>query len=101
MPNLKIVIPHNLSKEEVLKRIKNFLLELTSRHSDKISDLQESWSEYTCIFNFLIKGLKVNGSLIVEDKFILIKGKIPLIAELYKNQIENIIRHQVDSILSK
>ena len=42
MANFKMSIPHQLSQDEVLRRIKNVLVDLKVQHSGKIGNLREN-----------------------------------------------------------
>ena len=99
MPKLEIKVPHNLSQQEALTRIQRVLPELVAQHSDKISDLKESWSGNTGSFKFKLSGFKVSGSVVVEDSVVIVTGEIPFLALPFKSQIENIIRQQAETLL--
>ena len=101
MPKLEINIPHSLTKIEALSRIQKFLPELKAQHSDKIKDLEESWTDSKGQFRFKISGFKVSGTLQVEDSAVLIKGEIPFAALLFKGQIEESIREKAEKLLEK
>ena len=101
MPKIELNIPHNLHQREALTRIQNFLPELKAQHSDRIKDLEESWSGNKGQFRFKISGFKVSGTLQVEDSAVLIKGEIPFAALLFKGQIENSIREKALELLEK
>ena len=74
MPKLEIKIPHNLTTTEALTRIQQFLPGLKAQHSDKISNLEETWSGNTGKFKFKISGFKVIGSVTLETNYVLING---------------------------
>jgi len=99
MPKLEIKIPHTLSQQEALTRIQNALPQLKVQHSDKISDLEETWSGNTGTFKFKLSGFKVSGSVIVEDSVVIITGDLPFLAVPFKSQIENTIRQQTEVLL--
>ena len=42
MANLDVVIPHNLTQDEAIERIKKLLGEIKRKHGDRISDLKEN-----------------------------------------------------------
>jgi hypothetical protein len=99
MPKLELKIPHALSKQDALTRIQRVLPELVTLHSDKISDLEESWSGNTGSFKFKLSGFKVSGTVVVEDSVVIITGDIPFLALPFKSQIENTIRQQAEALL--
>jgi len=99
MPKLEIKIPHTLSQQEALIRIQNVLPKLKAQHSDKISELDETWSGNICNFKFKLSGFKVSRSVIVEDSVVIITGDLPFLAVPFKSQIENTIRQQTEVLL--
>ncbi|HEY5125508.1 MAG TPA: polyhydroxyalkanoic acid system family protein [Ignavibacteria bacterium] len=99
MPKLEIKIPHELTQTEALNRIQQFLPDLKAQHSDRISNLEESWSGSTGQFKFKIKGFKISGSLFVENNFVLINGEIPFLAAPFKGTIEETIKTKATELL--
>jgi hypothetical protein len=101
MPKLEIKVAHELTQTEALTRIQQFLPDLKAQHSDRISDLKESWSGSTGQFKFRIKGFKVSGSLVVSESEVLIKGDIPFLALPFRGQIESTIKEKAEELLEK
>jgi len=101
MPKLKLEIPHSLTQAEAFSRIQQFLPELKTRHSDKISDIKESWSGTTGTFKFIVSGFDVSGTIEVLDSVIVINGNLPMLALMFKSTIENTIREQADVLLKE
>ncbi|MCX6159080.1 MAG: polyhydroxyalkanoic acid system family protein [Ignavibacteriae bacterium] len=101
MPKLEINIPHSLTKDEALTRIKTFLPQLKEQNSDKIKDLEESWNGNTGEFKFKISGFKVSGTLQVGENFVLINGELPFVALLFRSTIEETIRTKAMELLEK
>lgn len=99
MPKIEINIPHSLTKDEALNRIQQFLPQLKAQHSDKISDLEETWNGNTGEFNFKISGFKVSGTLEVGESDVVIKGDIPFAALLFKGTIEETIQAKAMELL--
>ena len=101
MPKLEITIPHDLSQAEALNRIQQFIPELKAQHSDRISDLEESWLGNTGSFKFKISGFKVEGDIEVNATSVVIRGSIPFLALAFKGQIESTIRQKAEELLRK
>ncbi len=99
MAKLILQIPHTLSKDQALERIKTLLPNLRSQYSDQISDLEEEWSGYQGNFKFKVMGIKVSGHVTFQDKAIMVDGDIPLIALPFKGQIEDTILTEAKKIL--
>jgi Putative polyhydroxyalkanoic acid system protein (PHA_gran_rgn) len=100
MANLEVSIPHNLTQDEAVSRIKNLLTETRNTHNDKISDLREDWNGYVGDFSFTAQGFDISGILTVTPSSVELKGKIPFALSLFKGQIAKIIYDQASKILS-
>ncbi len=99
MPKIEIQIPHILTQSEALTRIQQCLPELAAQHSDRISQLVETWSGNTGTFRLNASGFLITGSVTVEDGYVLIKGVLPLMALPFKGQIESTIKQKAEEFL--
>ncbi len=93
-------IKHGLTKDDALTRIKKLLSETSDQHADSISDLKEKWNGNVGTFSFNVKGFGVSGTLTVKDSEIVLDGKIPLAASLFKGKIKSTIQNEADKLLS-
>jgi putative polyhydroxyalkanoic acid system protein len=100
MSNLKVTIPHNLSQEEALSRIKNVFTQMKQEHGDKISNLKEDWSGHVGNFSFTAQGFDVAGTLTVNASNVEFDGKIPFALSLFKGAITKTIEQQATKLLS-
>ncbi|MCF6289769.1 MAG: polyhydroxyalkanoic acid system family protein [Desulfobacterales bacterium] len=100
MPSLKMSLPHNLVPDEAEDRIKGLWDELKEQHGDKISDLNESWSNSTGFFSFRMMGFAVKGTLAVQPAQVVLEGSIPFLALPFKAEIEETILIKAQQILS-
>ena len=99
MPNFKMSVPHRLSQDEALGRIKKLLAQLRTRHSDKISDLREDWNGYVGGFSGSAKGMSVSGTLAVSPSEVIIEATLPFLAKPFKGRIELFIRAEAARLL--
>ncbi|MDB4978539.1 MAG: hypothetical protein JWM56_725 [Candidatus Peribacteria bacterium] len=99
MPNLHFTIPHPLSEQEALTRIKSLLEELKKEFGGKMTNLQEKWQGNTDAFSFTVMGFDVSGTLIVRDKEVELQGSLPLAALPFKGKIEETIRKEAQKVL--
>lgn len=100
MRSFIISIPHNLSQQEALSRIKNFLTKLKHEQKDKVSGIKEDWQDETCIFQFTALGFTISGSLTVHPLSIDIDSKLPFAVFLFRNKIKQIIRDGAKDLLA-
>lgn len=97
---MRISIPHSLPPAEALKRIKKLLTDLKKEHGDKIQDLEEWWDGPVGTFNFSVMGSAVSGTLEVREGEVVLDGKLPWAAMLFKGKIEQTIREQGEALLA-
>jgi|SRR6516162_10209420 hypothetical protein len=100
MASLDFSIPHKLTQDEALKRIKNLLNDAKRDHADLISNLQENWEENKGTFSFSAKGYDVSGELIVNPNSIDIHSNVPFALTLFKGMITGMITQKANELLS-
>ena len=100
MAKLDIDIPHQLSQEEALQRVKTLLTKTREQHSDQVKDLKESWNGPTGDFSFSIMGFAVSGTLHVTASAIELRGQIPMALAFFKTKITNIIEEQAGGLFA-
>ena len=44
MPKSTIVVPHQLSADEAVKRVKALLADVQQKHASQLSDVHEEWN---------------------------------------------------------
>ncbi len=101
MSSLKIHIPHKLSEEEALGRIKSLLHKLKHEQKDKISNVKEEWSHNTGHFHFTAMGFDLSGAIKVHNGHVDINAKIPMAIYLFRNKIKQTIEEKASELLSK
>jgi hypothetical protein len=100
MPNLNMVIPHQLLPEEVLIRIKKMLNKIKDENPDKISEVKEQWTGYTGEFSFTAQSFLFYGKITVEPFQIKLDAELPLVAMIFKGKIEETIRKEAERLLT-
>ena len=100
MPELKVSLPHQLSQEEALQRVKSLMEKIRSQHADKISNLQEDWNGDTGTFRFQVMGFQVSGALTAGKNSVELDSDIPLPALFFKSKIVSLIEDEGRKLLS-
>jgi hypothetical protein len=100
MPQMSVVVPHNLSQDEARARIQNLLNDLKAQYGDRFSDLQESWSDHEGRFALKAMGFNVSGTLSVKPSEVELTGDLPFAAAPFKGRIEEVIRERAQRLLS-
>ena len=99
MPSLDFAIPHKLTQDEALKRIKQLLTDVKRDHGDMIENLQENWEDNKGSFSFSAKGYEISGELIVQPDSIDIHSKVPFALTLVKGMITSMISQKANELL--
>lgn len=100
MASLKMDIPHQLSQEEALQRIKNLFSKLQEEQKEYISDIQEEWNGQTGNFQFNAKGFDLSGIINVQPNNIHIDATVPFAVSLFKGKIKEVISEKAKKLLS-
>jgi hypothetical protein len=100
MSDLNLSIPHNLSAEEALGRIKNLLSNLKKDHQDLIDKSDENWEGNTGNFSFSVKGFDLSGIIAVNSSSVDINAKLPFAVSLFKGKISQVITDKAKELLS-
>lgn len=101
MASLDMSIPHELSQEEALKRIKDVLGQIKQEHGDKISNLSEHWDGHAGTFSLTVMGFDVSGKLTVTASSVDLDATLPFAASLFKGQIKNLISQKATELLKQ
>jgi len=99
MSKLSLNIPHSLSQEEALSRVKQLLGRLQEEQKGTITDVQENWEGPNGNFRFSAKGFNIAGSIQVKEKEVLLDSDLPFAVSLFKGQIASIITEKANTLL--
>jgi len=100
MPSLNMSIPHKLTQQEALQRIRALLPEMKSDFADKIKDLNEEWNGNTGTFSFTAMGFAVSGILTVNESTVDLDGNLPFAASFFKGTIKSVIEQKAKQVLA-
>ena len=100
MSKLHLHIPHQLSQEEALGRIKNMLGNLKSEQKNNISNVKEAWEGNTGHFSFTAKGFNLTGKIHVNASDVEIKSDLPFAVSFFKGMISSMITEKAKALLS-
>jgi hypothetical protein len=100
MPNLNLTIPHNLSQDEALRRIKDAIAQVKFQHSGNVEDLQENWNGHVGTFSGSAMGQSASGTITVNPSEIIFDLTLPFAATFFKSKIEAGIREFAAKLFS-
>ncbi len=101
MPQSTVTVGHELGKDEALTRIKGILVQAKQQYGDRISDLEENWTDDGGTFSFRAMGFKISGALAVSDTDVAITEDYPWAAKPFQGTIEATLRERAERLLAK
>jgi len=99
MPEFNVCVPHRIGRRAALLRVERFLNELGHDHAEQIRDIHREWHDNRLEFTFTARGMQVQGILVVEDDAVHVSGPAQLSVLLFRSQIEETIRRELESLL--
>jgi len=100
MPRLAMEVVHALGREEAGRRLKEKFSSVKQEHGDQVNDLRDQWEGNTFSFGFKAMGMKVEGTVSVEEDRVTLDAKLPLAAMMFKAKIQRAIREELGTLLS-
>jgi putative polyhydroxyalkanoic acid system protein len=100
VPKMTVVVPHHLTQDEALARIKGLIERLKQQHGGEVSDLRENWNGYVGTFSGKSRGMSLSGTIAVRPHDVEVSGQLPLLASAFKGQIEQRIRAGAAELLA-
>lgn len=100
MPRSTVTVAHTLGKQEALARLTGILSQAKDQYGDRISDLQENWTDDGGTFSFKAMNFKISGSLDVSDTNVEINGEYPWAAKPFQRTIEATLRERAERLLA-
>ena len=91
---MRVIVPHNTTKEEARKKIDQRLGEMLGQYGHYLSESQTNWSGDRLDFSGKAKGFSVSGSLEITDNEVIIDGKVPLLAKPFEPRIKHTIESE-------
>ena len=93
-------MPHTLGQSAARSRVEQFLAGVERDYAEYISDVEGQWSDNALHFGFVATGMKINGTLVVEDQQVQVSGPLPLMASIFRGRIEQTIRDELQKLLT-
>jgi len=100
MPKSQITVQHQLDQQEAINRLKNFMEQIGAKFQGQVSEMEQSWSDNVMSFAFKTFGMKIDGTMAVDDNQVTVDQNLPLAAMMAKGKIEGAIREELQKILS-
>ena len=95
-----VTVPHSLTQEEALSRVKKLLGELKQAYGSQVSDVREQWDGSTCNFSLKMRVFKIQGSIKVRSEVVELNGKMPTGTGRYENKVRTLIEDRAKALLA-
>ncbi|MCH2181843.1 MAG: polyhydroxyalkanoic acid system family protein [Mariniblastus sp.] len=100
MPKFNVVVAHEHDREHVVEQLKKFSQVIQQQSPVQLSNVTETWDdEGNLYFAFTAMSMSISGNMIVEETEVIVAGKMPLAAAMFRGAIENQIKEKVQEIL--
>ena len=94
MPNLTASIPHQLTREEAKRRIKEQIGIMRNQHGSMLTDVQENWNGDSLNFAFKAMAQSISGQMTVDDQAVHLTVALPWLLSIMAGKIKNQLEQQ-------
>jgi hypothetical protein len=98
---LVVSIPHQLGKEEAVRRLQSGFGRARTTFGDKLAVIDENWSGAHLDFRAGILGQAVTGAIDVADDHVRVEVQLPWLLGLLAEQVKPFIERQGHLMLEK
>jgi Putative polyhydroxyalkanoic acid system protein (PHA_gran_rgn) len=98
---LVVDIPHQLGKEEAVRRLKSGFGRARSSFGEKLAVIEETWSGDHLDFRAGVLGQNVVGTIDVADDHVRVELQLPWLLGLLADQVRPFIERQGHLMLEK
>lgn len=99
MPKFSVKVPHQLTKEDAIERLKKFGELIESRYRDKVGEVSHTWEGDALKFAFSTMGFKIAGGVEASESEVAVNGDLPFAAMMFKGTVESSIRDELTKLL--
>ena len=100
MPRLTLETPHELGREEAVRRLKEKFGAAREAYSGQVGEMSEQWDDHTLSFGFTVLGMAISGTMAVDDSAVKLDTNLPLAAIMFRGTIEERARAELAALLS-
>ena len=100
MPGFNTEVNHELGKDAAVEKLKGFLDQVKERYPKEISQINGAWEDNVLNYEFTTFGIKVDGTLTVEEGVVRMEGNLPFAAMMFKGKISNSIKVALEKAIA-
>ena len=97
---MKIVKPHGTTAREAREKLERAFPGLIARFGDSVSQLEHTWHGEGARFSFKATGFNVKGTLVVNEKDVVLDLKLPFAAMMFEGAIRPRVEQELERILN-
>jgi hypothetical protein len=98
---LIVLIPHDLGKAEARRRLQGGMGSLRSRFGDKLTTIEDSWTDDRMDFRVVALGQSVSGNLEVMEEAVRVEVQLPWLLAMVAEKAKTLIQKQGQLMLEK
>ncbi len=99
MPTASATVPHSLGSAEATRRLTQLVDLIKQRYGDQVEHLEEDLSGNQGRFSFTYQGIKIGGTLEVQETAVTVDCELPMLAAMFKGRIESELREKLADVL--
>ncbi len=101
MAKFNIEVQHQLERDVVVTRLRNFSDEMRDRVMVQVSEVTEEWDEQGNLnFSFKAMGFKVSGQMVTCEKQVTVVGDLPFAALPFRGAIESQVKEKIREVIA-
>ena len=100
MAKFMTAVEHQLGAETAQTRLQDFITQMTTQYADTIEAMEGTWNDNVLAFELTAMGMKVSGTLTVNDDVIEIQGTMPFALSLMRGRMEKTMEQELRKLLS-
>jgi hypothetical protein len=98
---LVVSIPHQLGKDEAIRRLKGGLGHLKEKTDGKLAAVEDSWSDNRADFRLAVLGQTASGNLEVLEDSVRLEVQLPWLLAMVAEKVRPLIEKQGHLMLEK
>ena len=99
MPNLTMSIPHQLTQDEVKRRVQESIRQAQQQYGHLVAKVEERWDGYTLNMTVAAAGDTVSGQAIVELHEVQVSIALPWMLSLLAGKVRRSIEQRGQQLL--
>lgn len=101
VPKYTTQVDHELSQEDALARMREFVPSVKARFQEHIQDVEEWWTGHVLNLRFTTYGMRVTCALAAEVRVARLEYELPLAAIMFRGTIEQAVQSALRDALRR